>query len=113
MADGSSPETAWDVIYHCLEELTGQEFRLFKTRLQDSAVEPGQKKIPRSRREDADRLDTAKNMIKHYGDRRALEITQHVLEKIPRKDLVEELEPLLQRYSNNKGKSCRANVEGL
>ncbi|XP_078515289.1 NACHT, LRR and PYD domains-containing protein 12-like [Lissotriton helveticus] len=111
MAHGSSPKTARDVIHRCLLELTGQEFKEFKVRLQDCAVEPGQVKIPRSRLENADHLDTANTMIEHYGDRRALEITQHVLERIPRKDLVEELEPAAQRCFGKKCKLSEADME--
>ncbi|XP_078515296.1 NACHT, LRR and PYD domains-containing protein 12-like [Lissotriton helveticus] len=92
------PETARDVIQHFLEELTGKEFKEFKIRLQDVAVTPGQSKIPRSRLESADWVDTADAMIQCYGDRRAFEITQELLERAPRLDLLDEFKPSVQRY---------------
>ncbi|KAJ1121379.1 hypothetical protein NDU88_009490 [Pleurodeles waltl] len=110
MASKSSPETARDVIHHCLEDLIDKKFKEFKIRLQDYTVKPGQKTIPRSRLENVDRIHTAITIIEHYGEETAFEITQHVLEKIPDLHLLEKLKTSIQSYYSKNSKLSAADV---
>ncbi|XP_078512417.1 apoptosis-associated speck-like protein containing a CARD [Lissotriton helveticus] len=106
-----STEQAREVIFFCLEELTGKQFKEFKIHLQDCAVKRGQLKIPRSRLENANCMDTVNTMIEYYDDRMALKITKNVLERIPRLDLMEKVLCSVQRYFGKKHKLSEAEIE--
>ncbi|XP_026147930.1 NACHT, LRR and PYD domains-containing protein 12-like [Mastacembelus armatus] len=71
-------------IFIILEDLGENEFKKFKWFLQ-------QEGIRRSQLEVARRHDTVSLMVQRYGLDGAVEVTKKVLEKIPRKDLVQSL----------------------
>ncbi|KAJ1111739.1 hypothetical protein NDU88_000014 [Pleurodeles waltl] len=98
MAHEGSPETATEVILHCLEDLTVKQLKQFKMLLRDSSVKPGQRKIPAVRLENPDCMDIATDMIQYYGDRGAFEITQNLLERIPRNDLLDQFRSSMQKF---------------
>ena len=76
------------ILFRTLEHLGKEEFQEFKWHLQQEVL--GFKGIPRSRLEDADRMETVDQMFQHYGIN-TIKVTREVLKKIPRNDLEEEL----------------------
>ncbi|XP_070699885.1 E3 ubiquitin-protein ligase TRIM39-like [Pempheris klunzingeri] len=78
-------------LLNTLEELRDSEFKKFKWYLQQSDILQGYQTIKGSKLEKAEGLDTVDLMVKTYKLDGALEVTKMILEKIPRKDLVQSL----------------------
>ncbi|KAJ1121137.1 hypothetical protein NDU88_009265 [Pleurodeles waltl] len=96
MDQKENSETTENMINPSLEELSGKQFKEFKIRLQLYAEKREQSSIQKLRLENADRLDTAKAMIEHYGHRSALEITKHLMGKILKNNRVKKSEHSVQ-----------------
>lgn len=77
-----------DQLVPILEGLKDDDFRRFKFHLHK--LEDNLQRIPLYRLESADRLETALLIEQYYPDQ-VLEVTQAVLKKIPRLDLVQAL----------------------
>ncbi|XP_071394816.1 NACHT, LRR and PYD domains-containing protein 3-like isoform X2 [Centroberyx affinis] len=73
-----------------LEHLGDEDFKSFKWFLQQADILEGVPAIPKSRLEKADRQDTVDQMVQTYSEK-TLEVTNKVLMKIDRNDLVESL----------------------
>ncbi|KAM9845917.1 uncharacterized protein ACBR49_010901 [Aulostomus maculatus] len=83
-----------------LEDLTEEQFKKFKWFLnQNDAVPQGFSAIRLALLERADRQDTVDLMVQTYVGPGALEVTMTLLEKIPRKDLVKNLEGTRSRLT--------------
>ncbi|XP_070700447.1 E3 ubiquitin-protein ligase TRIM39-like [Pempheris klunzingeri] len=78
-------------LLNTLEELRDNEFKKFKWYLQQSDILQGYQTIKGSKLEKAEGLDTVTLMVQTYKLDGALEVTKMILEKIPRKDLVQSL----------------------
>ncbi|XP_070701424.1 E3 ubiquitin-protein ligase TRIM39-like [Pempheris klunzingeri] len=78
-------------LLNTLEELRDDEFKKFKWYLQQSDILQGYQTITKSKLERAERLDTVDLMVQTYELDGALKVTKMILEKIPRKDLVQSL----------------------
>ncbi|KAJ8371742.1 hypothetical protein AAFF_G00302490 [Aldrovandia affinis] len=78
------------LILGILEELKKEEFKKFKLYLNETVLE-GCEPIPRGRLEDRFETDVVTLMKDYYGDK-MVNITQEILKKIPRNDLIERLE---------------------
>ncbi|XP_070706123.1 E3 ubiquitin-protein ligase TRIM39-like [Pempheris klunzingeri] len=78
-------------LLNTLEELRDDEFKKFKWYLQQPDILQGYQTITKSKLERAERLDTVDLMVKTYELDGALKVTKMILEKIPRKDLVQRL----------------------
>ncbi|XP_042258993.1 NACHT, LRR and PYD domains-containing protein 12-like [Thunnus maccoyii] len=75
-----------------LEDLIEDEFKKFKWFLKEDDVLEGFKGIPRAQLEKAGREDTVDLMVQKYQDPGALQVTNEILEKINRNDLVQRLQ---------------------
>ncbi|XP_070705419.1 nuclear factor 7, ovary-like [Pempheris klunzingeri] len=78
-------------LLNSLEELRDSEFKKFKWYLQQPDILQGYQTIKGSKLEKAERLDTVTLMVQTYKLDGALKVTKMILEKIPRKDLVQRL----------------------
>ncbi|XP_070701436.1 E3 ubiquitin-protein ligase TRIM39-like [Pempheris klunzingeri] len=78
-------------LLNTLEELRDSEFKKFKWYLQQPDILQGYQTITKSKLERAERLDTVDLMVQTYELDGALKVTKMILEKIPRKDLVQSL----------------------
>ncbi|KAM4605853.1 apoptosis-associated speck-like protein containing a CARD [Discoglossus pictus] len=77
-----------------LDDMTDKDFKKFKDQLNSIPNAPNGKPIPRSKLENADRLDTKNMLIQHYTAGKAPEITHQVLEHINLRQLAEDLRKL-------------------
>ena len=74
-----------------LKDLTDDELKYFKWYLKQPDILEGNKPIKVSELQNADRRDTVDLMVNTCGLDGALKVTNKVLEKIPRNDLVQRL----------------------
>nr|XP_020663866.1 tripartite motif-containing protein 7-like [Pogona vitticeps] len=72
-----------------LEDLLVKEFSKFKMHLEEYPLEDGYKRIQRRKTEKADAIDIARLMVNAYEERKALQMTVNIFDKINRKDLSE------------------------
>ncbi|KAJ8355311.1 hypothetical protein AAFF_G00071690 [Aldrovandia affinis] len=79
-----------ELILEILEELEKEDFKKFKCYLNEGVLE-GCRPIPWGRLEDQSRTGVVTLMKDYYGDKR-VNITQEILKKISRNDLIERLE---------------------
>ncbi|KAJ8352969.1 hypothetical protein AAFF_G00126810 [Aldrovandia affinis] len=79
-----------ELILEILEELEKEDFKKFKCYLNEGVLE-GRRPIPWGRLEDQSRTGVVTLMKDYYGDKR-VNITQEILKKISRNDLIERLE---------------------
>ncbi|XP_037646926.1 NACHT, LRR and PYD domains-containing protein 12-like [Sebastes umbrosus] len=77
-----------ELLLGVLQDLGNEEFEHFRWLLKKAEVDDFPA-IPKSRLEEANRLETVDQMVQTYGLPGALQITVEVLKKIPRNDLVE------------------------
>ena len=78
------------IILEVLEQLEEANFWKFKWLLQEIDKPEDVRPIPKSRLEFADRMHTVDLMVQTYSEN-VITVTRKILEKIPRKDLVEKL----------------------
>ncbi|MEE6528485.1 hypothetical protein FKM82_030830, partial [Ascaphus truei] len=76
-------------ILSVLDELQEADFKRFKNCLSDGSVSP---RIPCGKLENADRVDTAGLLIRHYTEEKALRVTRQVLENIDQRHLAQRIE---------------------
>ncbi|KAJ8371637.1 hypothetical protein AAFF_G00303570 [Aldrovandia affinis] len=80
-----------ELILNILEDLKKEDFEKFTLYLNGTVLE-GCRPIPRGRLEDQSRPGVVTLMKGYYGDKR-VNITQEILKKIRRDDLIGRLEP--------------------
>ncbi|KAK9514206.1 hypothetical protein VZT92_027688 [Zoarces viviparus] len=85
-----------------LQDLNYEDLEKFKHVLQYTKINKGLPRIPRQRLETADRDEMVKLMIETYGQQ-SVEVTEEVLKKMDRKDLVERLSELILGLSGPSG----------
>lgn len=82
--------TLREALLNTLQDLSEEQFKLFKFYVKEDGVLEGCSRIPEAKVEKADRVDMVELMVQQYHDR-AQRVTLNVLEKIKRNDLVERL----------------------
>uniref|UniRef100_A0A8C4GGN0 NACHT domain-containing protein n=1 Tax=Dicentrarchus labrax TaxID=13489 RepID=A0A8C4GGN0_DICLA len=80
-----------DDLLKTLEDLTDEEFKKFKWYLKQPGILEGYQTIKTSKLEKAERLDTLDLMLNTFKPHGALMVTNNLLKKIPRNDLVQSL----------------------
>lgn len=80
-----------EVLLHLLEDLVEDDFEKFKWHLQQNDSLEGHPPIPKGKLEKAMTQDTVDLMVQTYTPPGAVEVTQQVLKKINRNDLVQSL----------------------
>ncbi|KAI4903957.1 hypothetical protein NFI96_000967 [Prochilodus magdalenae] len=88
---GNQMANIFTLLLNCLEDLSKEDFKKFRRYLQDAILNEGNT-IPTSHLENKERTDIASLIIEYHGEETALKTTICVLEKIPRNDLVENLQ---------------------
>ncbi|XP_042261365.1 NLR family CARD domain-containing protein 3-like [Thunnus maccoyii] len=87
---GQKMATPTEVLLECLEDLRADDFKKFKWYLCQRGELEGFKTIPKSRLENADRMDTVDLMVKNYCIN-TIKVTRMILGKINQNDLLERL----------------------
>uniref|UniRef100_A0A3B5KHX5 Pyrin domain-containing protein n=1 Tax=Takifugu rubripes TaxID=31033 RepID=A0A3B5KHX5_TAKRU len=80
-----------DILLNVLEHLTEDEFDKFKFYLKDPAGMGGFNPINEGQIDKKKRTVIVDLMVKAYKDQGAVEVTQKILEKIPRNDILQNL----------------------
>lgn len=78
-----------------LEDLTENEFTKFKYFLNDAEIMEGFNTIKRYQLETNERMVVMELMVKANNVQGAMEITQKILEKIPRNDILQNLSAVI------------------
>lgn len=80
-----------ETILNVLEDLTEEEFAKFKFFLKEPGITEGFIPIKRYQLETRERTVIVELMVKTYKVQGAIEVTQKILEKIPRNDILQNL----------------------
>ncbi|XP_051280590.1 NACHT, LRR and PYD domains-containing protein 12-like isoform X2 [Dicentrarchus labrax] len=110
-----------DDLLKTLEDLTDEEFKKFKWYLKQPGILEGYQTIKTSKLEKAERLDTLDLMLNTFKPHGALMVTNNLLKKIPRNDLVQSLpdtssesdSDCQHKLKSNLRKSFRCVFEGI
>ncbi|XP_051812172.1 NACHT, LRR and PYD domains-containing protein 3-like [Acanthochromis polyacanthus] len=83
--------TPQEILLRTLEELGKEEFDKFKWYLNQEGVLEDFKSIPKSRLEEANRVNTVDQMVQIYGTTNAIKVTEKVLMKMKKTELVRKI----------------------
>ncbi|XP_051798280.1 NACHT, LRR and PYD domains-containing protein 3-like [Acanthochromis polyacanthus] len=83
--------TPKEILLRTLEELGKEEFEKFKWFLNQEGVLEDFKSIPKSRLEEANRVNTVDQMVQIYGTTNAIKVTEKVLMKMNKIELVRKI----------------------
>uniref|UniRef100_A0A3Q1GAT6 Pyrin domain-containing protein n=1 Tax=Acanthochromis polyacanthus TaxID=80966 RepID=A0A3Q1GAT6_9TELE len=83
--------TPKEILLRTLEELGKEEFDKFKWYLNQEGVLEDFKSIPKSRLEDANRVNTVDQMVQINGTTNAIKVTEKVLMKMNKIELVRKI----------------------
>ncbi|XP_069461369.1 NACHT, LRR and PYD domains-containing protein 3-like isoform X2 [Ambystoma mexicanum] len=92
------PQTGRSLLLAIMGELLEAEFKMFKFLLKESQVPGAKSNIPASDLETADPMELTDLMVAHYDEKRALLITQDLLSRVPRNDLLTRFRKDFQKY---------------
>ena len=95
--------TPQEVLLKILEDLGDEEFKRLKWFMWQRRIFEDFPSIPKSRLENADRMDTVDQMSRAYCIN-TVKVTKRLLVKIPRNDLLEEFPTYMSEPSGKSGK---------
>lgn len=84
-----------DLLFHAMDGLKPEQLKRFKLYLSHRTMD-GIEPIPRDRLGDSDATDIVETMMEVYGCEGAVRITIHILRKLKRTDLAEELKKKME-----------------
>ncbi|XP_065447309.1 tripartite motif-containing protein 10-like isoform X2 [Chrysemys picta bellii] len=85
-----------DCLHDILEELTKDELKKFKLKLNKFKLKRDYDNIPMGKLEDASPVDMTQSLLSYYGEDYGAEVTVDVLKSINRRDLAEKLSETLR-----------------
>ncbi|XP_065432334.1 pyrin-like isoform X2 [Chrysemys picta bellii] len=85
-----------DCLHDILEELTKNELKKFKLKLNKFKLKRDYDNIPMGKLEDASPVDMTQSLLSYYGEDYGAEVTVNVLKSINRRDLAEKLSETLR-----------------
>ncbi|XP_052618073.1 apoptosis-associated speck-like protein containing a CARD isoform X1 [Peromyscus californicus insignis] len=90
---------ARDAILDALENLTPEEFKKFKMKLQSVPLREGYGRIPRGTLQQMDAIDLTDKLVSFYLEAYGAELTMTVLREMGMQELAEQLQRVIQRES--------------
>ncbi|XP_028741526.1 apoptosis-associated speck-like protein containing a CARD isoform X2 [Peromyscus leucopus] len=88
---------ARDAILDALENLTPEEFKKFKMKLQSVPLRQGYGRIPRGTLQQMDAIDLTDKLVSFYLEAYGAELTMTVLREMGMQELAEQLQTVIQR----------------
>ncbi|XP_052618074.1 apoptosis-associated speck-like protein containing a CARD isoform X2 [Peromyscus californicus insignis] len=88
---------ARDAILDALENLTPEEFKKFKMKLQSVPLREGYGRIPRGTLQQMDAIDLTDKLVSFYLEAYGAELTMTVLREMGMQELAEQLQRVIQR----------------
>lgn len=88
---------ARDAILDALENLTPEEFKKFKMKLQSVPLRQGYGRIPRGTLQRMDAIDLTDKLVSFYLEAYGAELTMTVLREMGMQELAEQLQTVIQR----------------
>ncbi|KAH1170706.1 hypothetical protein KIL84_006324, partial [Mauremys mutica] len=85
-----------DCLHDSLEELTKDELKKFKFKLNTFKLKKGYDNIPMGKLEEASPVDLTRSILSYYGQDYGVEVTVNVLKSINRRDLAQKLSETLR-----------------